>query len=218
MCQVMRVLIVDDHPLYREGLTALLLGLEPELQATGVGSVPEAIAVATCDPPFDLVLLDMNLPRIAGLEALRRIKTAFEGVAVVVVSGDEDPALILQTIDAGAAGYIPKSTDSALTIQALRVILARGVYLPKGILAADAGGRGRRSEVPNTAPEMSAKQRAVLDRLLQGKSNKVIARELDIAEGTVKAHLWAVYQMLGVTSRTQAMCRMHELGLLGHQA
>lgn len=214
----MRVLIVDDHPLYREGLKALLLGLEPELDATGVGSVPEAVDAATSGPPYDLVLLDMNLPRIAGLEALRQVKAAFEGVAVVVVSGDEDPALILQTIDAGAAGYIPKSTDSALTIQALRVILARGVYLPKGILAAGSGELSRRSEAPATVPEMSAKQRAVLDRLLQGKSNKVIARELDIAEGTVKAHLWAVYQMLGVTSRTQAMCRMHELGLLGHQA
>jgi DNA-binding NarL/FixJ family response regulator len=213
----MRVLIVDDHPLYREGLKALLMGLEPELVAVGVGSVSEAVESAAREPAFDLVLLDMNLPRVGGLEALRQIKAAFEGAVVVVVSGDEDPALVMQTIDAGAAGYIPKSTDSALTIQALRVVLAHGVYLPAGILAAGAGPLGSRAPGPVAIPELSPKQRSVLDRLLQGKSNKVIARELDIAEGTVKAHLWAVYQLLGVSSRTQAMCRMHELGLLGQQ-
>jgi len=211
----MRVLIVDDHPLYREGLKALLAGLDPGVDALGVGSVTEAIAAAQQGPAFDLVLLDMNLPHVSGLEALRQVKDAFEGASVVIISGEEDPAFILQTIDAGAAGYIPKSTDSALTIQGLRVVLAHGVYLPRNALnrspTATAGTR-------TAAPDMSPKQRRVLDLLLQGKSNKVIARELDIAEGTVKAHLWAVYQMLGVTSRTQAMCRMHELGLIGQHA
>ena len=208
----MRVLIVDDHPLYREGLKALLSGLEPGVDAIGVGSVSEAVEAAQQGAAFDLVLLDMNLPHVGVLEALRQIKTVFEGASVVIISGEEDPTFILQTIDAGAAGYIPKSTDSTLTIQGLRVVLAQGVYLPRSALhRGSTAAAGARMAVP----DMSPKQRLVLDRLLQGKSNKVIARELDIAEGTVKAHLWAVYQMLGVTSRTQAMCRMHELGLLG---
>ena len=209
----MRVLIIDDHPLYREGIKALLSGLEPGLESMGVGTVAEAVAAANEEPAFDLILLDMNLPRVGRLEALHQIKAAFDSAAVVIVSGEEDPALILQTIDAGAAGYIPKSTDSALTIQALRVVLAHGVYLPASVL--NAGASGQRHGAASAIPEMGPKQRSVLDRLLQGKSNKVIARELDIAEGTVKAHLSAVYQMLGVNSRTQAMRRVHELGLLG---
>jgi DNA-binding NarL/FixJ family response regulator len=211
----MRVLIVDDHPLYREGLKALLSGLDSDLDATDVSTVVEAVALAQTDPPFALVLLDMNLPGANHLTALQQIKAAFESAAVVIVSGEEDPTLILQTIEAGAAGYIPKSTDSAVTIQALRLVLAHGVYLPAHALRHMSSVATHTAIVPKDAPELSERQRAVLRCLLQGKANKVIARELDIAEGTVKAHLWAVYQMLGVNSRAQAMYRAYELGLLG---
>lgn len=210
----MRVLIVDDHPLYREGMKALLLGLEPQLEALGVGSVDEAVAAAAAGPAFDLVLLDMNLPKTGRIEGLRQVKAAFEGASVVVVSGDENPTLILQAIDEGAAGYIPKSTDSTLTVQALRVVLAHGVYLPFNVLQAAQQAQAVPRAAVNGLPDISPKQRLVLDRLLQGKPNKVIARELEIAEGTVKAHLWAIYQTLGVSSRTQAMCRLYELGVL----
>ena len=210
----MRVLIVDDHPLYRAGVRALLSGLDPDLTAADVSNVLEALGLADTDPSFDLVLLDMNLPGANRLQALEQIKARFESAAVVVVSGDEDPSLILATIDAGAAGFIPKSTDPAITMQALRLVLAHGTYLPVHALrhATESGSNASGSGL--AMPDLSERQRAVLLRLLHGKANKVIARELGIAEGTVKAHLWSVYQLLGVTSRAQAMCRVHELGLL----
>ena len=210
----MRVLIVDDHPLYRAGVRALLSGLDPDLTAADVSNVSEALGLADTDPSFDLVLLDMNLPGANRLQALEQIKARFESAAVVVVSGDEDPSLILATIDAGAAGFIPKSTDPAITMQALRLVLAHGTYLPVHALrhATESGSNASGSGL--AMPDLSERQRAVLLRLLHGKANKVIARELGIAEGTVKAHLWSVYQLLGVTSRAQAMCRVHELGLL----
>jgi DNA-binding NarL/FixJ family response regulator len=157
----------------------------------------------------DLVLLDMNLPGTSGMAALQAIKTQFEGATVVVVSGEEDPALVLATIDAGAAGFIPKSTDPQVTIQALRLVLVQGVYLPPLALA-HAAQRSKR----NALPAISGRQSEVLQRLLQGKSNKHIARELGMAEGTVKAHLSAVYCSMGVNSRSQAMCKAYELGLL----
>ncbi len=204
----MNVLIVDDHPLYREGLKALLAGLDPELVAHGVSNVDDA-AAAVGDKALDLVLLDMNLPGTSHLAALQQMRVLFEGASIVVVSGDEDTALMLAAIDAGASGYIPKSADPLMTIQALRVVLAQGVYLP-----VDALRHAVRRASPGTMPAISDKQQAVLQRLLQGKSNKVIARELDIAEGTVKAHLSAVYTALGVNSRSQAMCKAYELGLL----
>ena len=203
----MNVLIIDDHPLYRDGMKALLFGLAPGIEVFGASRVSEADSLPGS---FDLVLLDMNLPGSSRLQALEQVRGLFEGASVVVVSGDEDPALILSAIDAGAAGYIPKSTDSQVTVQALRLVLAQGVYLPPSALRHAQALKPARPALP----PLSEKQRAVLQRLLQGKANKVIARELQIAEGTVKAHLWAVYQLLGVNSRSQAMCKAYEMGLL----
>ena len=212
----MHILIVDDHPLFREGLKTLLTALEPAARISDAGTVAQAIALSAVDAP-DLILLDMNLPGTNRLDALRQIKAVHEAASVVVVSADEDPLLIRSAIDEGAAGYIPKTSDASLTIQALRLVLANGIYLPRAALTA--GGHGRssaESSTPGGLPEFSGRQLAVLKCLLQGKANKVIARELDIAEGTVKAHLWAIYQALGVNSRAQAMYRVHELHMFDH--
>jgi DNA-binding NarL/FixJ family response regulator len=219
MPMAMNVLIVDDHPLYRDGMKALLFGLDPAVQVIGVASVADAALATAGGPRIDLVLLDMKLPGgVRGLQALEHIKVLFTDATVVVVSGEEDPELVLRTIDAGASGYIPKTTDNAVTVQALRLVLAQGVYLPPLAMR-----HARLSGTPSIAesaasamaPDLSKKQLAVLQLLLQGKANKIIARELDVAEGTVKAHLWAVYQALGVSTRSQAMCKAYEMGLLG---
>jgi DNA-binding NarL/FixJ family response regulator len=208
MIRVMNVLIIDDHPLYREGVKALLYGLEPTAQVTGFSTVADACAAGQ-PQPVNLVLLDMNLPGTSRLEALHAVKATFEDASVVVVSGEEDPALVLSVIDAGAAGYVPKSTEPSVTIQALRLVLAQGIYLPPLALQ-----HAAQRAVQSPTPALSERQTEVLQRLLQGKSNKVIARDLAISEGTVKAHLWAVYQALGVNTRSQAMCKAYELGLL----
>lgn len=203
-----RVLIIDDHPLFREGLKSLLLGLDPDAQTEQAASVEEARHMT--GSPFDLVLMDLNMPGEHGMDALVKIKRCFDDAAVVVVSGDDTPNIIRSAIHNGAAGYVPKSTDSTVTTQALKLVLAHGVYLPPEALP--------HAEPPHAETwkaELSPRQLAVLRCLLQGKSNKVIAREIGIAEGTVKAHLWAVYQLLGVNSRSQAMYRAHELQLFG---
>ena len=212
----MHILIVDDHPLFREGLKTLLMALAPAVRISDAGTVAQAIAVSAADAP-DLILLDMNLPGPSRLDALRQVKAAHEAASVVVVSGDEDPTLIRRAIDEGAAGYIPKTSDASLTVQALRLVLANGIYLPRAALTAAAHVQSSaESSKPAGLPEFSGRQLAVLKCLLQGKANKVIARELDIAEGTVKAHLWAIYQALGVNSRAQAMYRVHELHMFDH--
>ncbi len=208
----MHILIVDDHPLFREGLKTLLAALDPGVRISDAGSVDEAVALRGDDAP-DLILLDMNLPGTSRLDALHQVKAAHESASVVVVSGDENPLLIRSAVDAGAAGYIPKSTDASLTIQALRLVLANGIYLPRAALSGGGAGAAPPPAGATGSPEFSDRQLAVLKCLLQGKANKVIARELSIAEGTVKAHLWAIYQALGVNSRAQAMYRVHELHL-----
>ncbi|NLD55952.1 MAG: response regulator transcription factor [Burkholderiaceae bacterium] len=208
----MHILIVDDHPLFREGMKILLSSLDPAVLMSEAGTVAEAVAQAATESP-DLVLLDMNLPGVSRLDALRQVKDAYESAAVVVVSGDEDPLFVRACIEAGAAGYIPKTTDSALTIQALRLVLAHGIYLPRSALGRPATARQPGGSAGWSELQLSDRQMAVLERMLRGKPNKIIARDLNIAVGTVKAHLWAVYQALGVTSRSQAMYRVHELGL-----
>lgn len=216
----MRVLLIDDHPLFREGLKGLLLGLEPSVQVEQAGSVDAAEALQ--GQAFELVLMDLQMPGSQGMEALSRTKALFEASAVVVVSGDESPSTIQRAIQHGAAGYVPKSSDPSVTIQALRLVLAQGTYLPTEALRHPAGGdaapsppepTAHPSHSPNWSQELSPRQLSVLRCLLQGKPNKVIAREIGIAEGTVKAHLWAVYQLLGVSNRAQAMYRAHELQL-----
>lgn len=221
----MRVLIVDDHPLYREGLKALLACLDPSIETLHAASVEQAIHIGQIQT-IDLVLLDLQMPGTDKLEALEQVKPAFEATAVVVISANEDVDLIRGAIDRGASGYIPKRTDPSITIQALQTVLESGIYLPAELLAnGPADGAGDDSlSMSNTVgtlglasihDSLSPRQLAVLQRLLQGKSNKVIARELDIAEGTVKAHLSAVFKTIGVSTRAQAMYSAHKLGLLG---
>lgn len=213
----MHVLIIDDHPLFREGLKSLLLTLDPTTQVHQSARVLDACALPEPDA-VDLVLLDLNLPGASRLEALAVVRGHFEGASVVIVSGDDDPATIEACIQAGAAGFIPKDADPAAIVQALRCVTSRGIYLPPQALAARTH---RTPQQPFATPPhliaeaFSERQMAVLRSLLQGKSNKLIARDIGIAEGTVKAHLWAVYQRLGVNNRAQAMYRAHELGLIG---
>lgn len=209
----MRVLIVDDHPLYIKGIESLLFELDPDIEARGARTVDEALAVASTTS-IDLVLLDLNLPGMKNLEALTAVKEALTAVPIVVVSGNENTEDIWRAIDMGAAGYIPKDTDPAVVTQALRLVLARGIYIPPQVLKDGADVSVDSVKARSPAPMLSPRQLGVLQLLLQGKSNKAIARDLGIAEGTIKAHLWAIYQALGVNSRLQAMTKAHQWGLV----
>jgi DNA-binding NarL/FixJ family response regulator len=202
----MHVIIVDDHPLLIKGLEALLAELDRSVTTRGARSVQEALQAAADTPP-NLVLLDLNLPGMRDLDALVHVRSALSSTPIVVVSANDSPEYIWKAVELGAAGYITKDTDQALMINALRVVLSSGVYLPPHALRSEGAS-------PAAAPVLSDRQISVLRRLLQGKSNKVIARDLAIAEGTVKAHLWSIYQALGVSSRLQAMAKAHELRLV----
>jgi DNA-binding NarL/FixJ family response regulator len=209
-----RILIVDDHPLFRQGMKALLLGLDATIDCGEAADVAAAVQMGVDGAQFDLILLDLGLPGLSGLDALAEIKRAFDSAAVVIVSGEEAPSLVRDAISAGAAGYVPKSTDPSVTLQALRLVIAHGTYLPPIAIASFRAELTRPATSTQGAPQLSPRQLQILRLLLQGQSNKVIAKQLDIAEGTVKAHLWAVYQALGVASRGQAMFKAHQLGLL----
>ena len=208
----MRILIVDDHDLFRKGLRLLLSGFDAELVILEAADCTQATAMA--GEPFDLVLLDLHMPAMSGLDALHSLRPSFESSPIVVLSGEDDPRQVRRAIDAGAAGFIPKSSTPDVMRSALRLVLAGEVYLPavalKGIddEAVEAGASPKR-----LGDTLSDRQVDVLRKAVQGKANKVIARELGISEGTVKAHLSAAFRALGVRNRTEAVYAAARCGL-----
>lgn len=215
----MKILLVDDHALFRAGLRLLLSDLDESIVFVEAASV-EDVAAAPTDA--DLVLLDLTLRGTSGQAALERIAELMPGATVVALSGEEDPRLIRRVIEAGAAGFIPKSSTPKVMIGALKLVLAGGVYLPPDVLrAVDApagnGPAGRSSvdsaERDRVREALTSRQFDIVMRAVRGKSNKLIARELGLSEGTVKQHLSAAFRVLGVSNRTEAVFVTAELGL-----
>lgn len=210
----MRVLIIDDHQVTRLGLKLLLSELDSEIETVEVGNLDAALRAGERGERFDLVLLDVRLPDGNGIERLHSVKECFETAPIVVVSAEKDPRLIRDAIEAGASGYIPKDTENAITVNAWRLVLASGIYLPPEVLPQGAPSRAGHplvSEAWSHSP-LTERQLAVLQRLLHGNANKVIARQLEITESAVKMHLAHIFDKLEVKTRMQAMAKAQALG------
>lgn len=222
----MRVLIVDDHEVIWHGMRLTLERLAMQANQgrlscfEGRLSVEAALDIAHRD--FDLILLDYHLNGLSGLAALARMREAFEGAPIVIFSADADPRRVREAISLGAAGYVPKSMSERDIHAALAHVLVQGVYLPPlALLEVESAQHADEDDLPHEAIEaflrleFSPRQREVFARALRGKPNKVIARELGIAEGTVKVHLAMVFRALGVRNRTEAMYRVLSAGAAG---
>ncbi len=208
----MHVLLIDDHEMFRQGMRFLLTDLNEDIEFTDAGTCDEAIGVLN-GADVDLALLDLNMPGTDGLTALRQIRDTYPSVPVAVLSGMDDPHIIRDAIDEGASGFVPKASSSEVLVAALKLILAGGVYLPQAALnAAPSRDSGAEAAAPRT-DLLSERQTDVLLKAIQGKPNKVIAREMNIAEGTVKTHLSAAFKALGVHNRTEAVFAAAKLGL-----
>jgi DNA-binding NarL/FixJ family response regulator len=214
----MKLLLVDDHALLRDGLALLMAQEFAGLQVLQAGSVAEAHAALEAHGDVRLVLLDLGLPDGDGVEALPQLREAAPMALLVALSADERRETVLAAIAAGAAGYIPKSSQSGAMLRALRVVLAGGVYLPAAVLEQRASERpgAPAADIPQRCAEdlgLSPRQVDVLKLLVEGKSNKLIARDLAMSESTVKTHLEALFRRLSVNSRTQAVVAAARLGL-----
>ena len=199
----MRVLIVDDHPVYRDGLAAVISQVFGDAQISQAGDAELALDMLAQDNAFDLVLLDLAIPGLGGRAALPQMRTRFPAVPVVVVSASEDAAIGAECIANGASGFITKSARRDAIAAALQAVLAGSVVLSP---------MARRAPPP--APGLTPRELEVLRWLGAGEPNKAIARRLGIAEATVRVHLTAVFRELGVSSRTQALLEARRRGLL----
>lgn len=208
-----RILIADDHPLYRDALRAVIPQACVEAELDEACCSEEVITRVTSDSAFELIVLDLNLPGASGLSCLRQVREVAPLTPIIVVSGVDDPAIMGEVVMAGAAGYVPKSAPRQVLIDAIRIVMAGGTYLPAAAVIAL---RALRAGSPPTAPDstprkLTSRQQRVLSLLAQGLSNKNIARTLDLSEITVKAHVSALLRKLGVSNRVQAAIEARKL-------
>jgi DNA-binding NarL/FixJ family response regulator len=197
----MKILLADDHEMVRLALKVALSPL-PGVSFVEAASARQAAQQADLHADLDLALLDLNMPGSAGLDAIRALREGHPALPIAVCSASEDRALIRELFAIGIAAFIPKTDSTAVILQAVKLVLAGGTYLPTHLLAGTGGGSG----IPaNCVDLLTPRQREVLARLAEGKSNKLIARELGLSESTVKVHLLAVFRELGAHNRTEAV-------------
>ena len=212
----MRILVCDDHAIFRAGLRAVLGELSADAELLEAPDVPNALAFVKSHPDTELVLLDLQMPGTDGRTGLRQLRAAHPSLPVVIVSAADDPAEMRRVLEEGASGFIPKASTSAELLAALRLVLAGGVYVPPAALARSAApesGAGRRERRRERAGTLSARQIEVLSLMARGLTNREICDVLDIREGTVKTHIAAIFETLEVTNRTEAAVAARELGI-----
>lgn len=216
----MKILIVDDHPLIRSALKYVLCELATDVSLFEAEDCAQGMALARSEPDLDLILLDLELPDIRGFDALRKLRAHFPAIPVVVLSANESGDAVVGALDGGAMGFIPKSSSNRVMLSALRLVLSGGVYVPPQALAPSESAMpawaaiesGQSSKNPAEVG-LTERQAEVLSLMVQGKPNKLICRELKLAEGTVKIHVTAILKALNVSNRTQAVIEAGRLGL-----
>ena len=205
----MKVLIADDHPMVRDALSRTVHAIEPEAQILQAKDYAEIQRNLQTLP--DLLLVDLNMPGMDGVEGIRRLRAAHPSLCMVVASGDDDPATIRSVLATGVSGFLPKTEVVDVLIHALKLVMSGGRYTPVQALAGlyDAQAPQRAG-----AGGLTARQMDVLRLLVLGQPNKVIARDLVMSEGRVKNVMAEIFRVLQVNNRTGAVNAARKLGIL----
>lgn len=214
----MIILIGDDHLLFREGLRRLLEQLSVDATFRDASTFDEVLSLAGGDGPFDLILIDLQMPGWPGFAGIDQLRMLVPDTPLVVISASESQSDVRGALEHGAAGYIPKSSSVKIMLSALNLVFSGGVYVPPVALQADGGAEVLPAATlvdggadRTSGSVLTQRQWDVLNCLRAGKSNKQIAYELGLSEGTVKIHVTAIFKSLGVKNRTQAVIAATEL-------
>jgi two-component system nitrate/nitrite response regulator NarL len=206
----MDVLIVDDHPILHETLRVVVASVAPQAEIHSEMDLGNALSRARQLKGLELILLDLGLPGCKGIEALDRFRKIMPLTPIAIISANEDPIDVRAALDAGAVGYLPKTSLPKVMADALRLILDGGIYIPPQVM----DGALTPRKVPTLADlGITERQADVLRLVTRGLSNAEIAKALNIAENTVKQHAHAAYRSLGVSSRTEAMAVLAKMGI-----
>jgi DNA-binding NarL/FixJ family response regulator len=209
-----RLVIADDHPLFRGALREAVSCLFDEAEIAEAGSFDEVAALLERGGEVDLILLDLTMPGVRGFSGLMYLRAQYPSVPVVVISANDDPSVIRRCMDFGASGFIPKTLETDVIRAAVARVLEGGIWTPPDI-DIGAGSDAEATAMLGRLASLTPQQVRVLMMLSEGLLNKQIAYELHVSEATVKAHVSAILQKLGVESRTQAVIAASriELGL-----
>lgn len=209
---MVKILVVDDHALVREGLCQVLKGLDKDVEVLQAGDCAQAFQLADQHPDIDLVLLDFHLPDMNGLEALGELGKAHPELPVVILSGSYNLQIVRKVMKSGAAGFIAKSGVSTELLSALKLVLAGEVYTPTDLLLSmSAPLQGLPNDELPSLP-LTTRQEEVLQLLMDGLANKEISRVLNLSAETTKNHVTAVLRHFGVKTRVQAVIAATDLG------
>ncbi len=201
----MKILLADDHPLFREGVKHVLMLLGGDVNIVDAHDYPSLFAEAAAHPDLDMVLADLYMPGMGGHEGIAEFRNQFPDTPLVIMTASESRADARRALASGALGYVLKSSPSQVMLDALIRVLDGGIYIPPPF-----EGDEQPVETASLMPlssqgiRLTHRQLEVLKLLLQGSPNKIIARELNLSEGTVKVHVAAIFKALGVTNRTEA--------------
>lgn len=211
----MKLLVIDDHPVVRDGLAALLRQLGPEVAVLLAEGVSQGLGLADVHPDLDVVILDLAMPGSDGFAALHEFGRLQPQLPVVVLSSSEDPRDVRRALASGALGYIPKSAPPRTILAAVQFVLAGNVYVPT-LLAQDTATRDEAGDYsfPKSAVSLTSRQIDVLRLLCEGRSNKEIGRMLGVSQKTVKVHVTAIFKALNVANRVQAAAVADKAGLI----
>jgi DNA-binding NarL/FixJ family response regulator len=206
----MKIILADDHVMVREGLRPFLEKLDDGgVSVYEAGGLPEVLTLLEKLGSVDLLVLDLRMPGMDGLEGLRQVRQSHPEIPTVILSSMVDRDQMLESINLGAAGYIPKHLSGAAMISALRLVLSGERFLPSMLLAPEQQDQPAASQ--SGASKLTPREREVLALLREGLPNKVIANRLSLSEVTVKSHLFSIFRKLGVQNRVQAARRLVEL-------
>jgi DNA-binding NarL/FixJ family response regulator len=224
----MKVLLIDDHPLIVAALQSVIQGLGDNVTVASADSGRAARETLRNDSSYDLVLLDLHLGDADGFDLLGELRTKYPALPVVVISASDRTSDVIRAIDMGAMGFVPKRASNEVLLDALQQVMSGGVYVPPMTMGADnqtqLSGSYNLQQVHREATEggfqtvpslvqlgLTPRQSDVLNLLLKGQPNKLIARELGLSVETVKDHVAAVLRALGVSSRTQAVIAVSQI-------
>jgi DNA-binding NarL/FixJ family response regulator len=212
------ILVIDDHPLMRGALGETIHHLDSSCKVYFADSKAHALEMIEDPNSIDLILLDLRLPDCVGLDALLALREAAPHIPLVVLSGETARETILECIEYGAVGYVPKTMESGGVTHALKMVLSGHIFVPLDLISKGVNGDiTRRTKRPKGGDPrelgLTLRQVEVLKLILQGLPNKIICKRLALAEGTVKVHVAGVLRTLGVNNRTQAVVAANELGL-----
>ena len=215
----MKILLIDDHVLIRQAMQGVLRKLKRDAVVLEATNSAEAMARLAENPDAELILLDLTLPDRDGFAVLTDLRERYVDAAIVVLSAEQNPETVRRALELGARGYIPKSAKADVIINALRLVISGGIYIPPEILSGGLSSppQARYAAADNAlaspqAAGLTERQIQVLALIMQGKNNKTICRLLDLAEPTVKNHVTAILRALDVSSRTEAVITVNKLG------